>query len=268
MIGIRSGIVWLPIGQGIHTFGVGESFMRYQSCDKFFLVLIISAFLPVPVLADQAAFPVDEGFLSIAYEDMRIVERPAGFDLVHVSPGAFEKLSDYDGVIIDQPEIWIDRESGYPGAQPDYLKAIADLVRDTLVGRLVKGGNDIVTIPGSNVVFMRIAITDLYLKKKKGEVFVYQPIGSVSEEEMFRTMLRKVDIIELAIQMEFVDSVTEELLGAIVIRRGELKKRKAADGRLDFDEFWAIVDEYADRVRCRFDNAKRPKDQWLDCQVG
>jgi len=216
-------------------------------------------------MADQAAFPVDEGFLSIAYDDMRIVERPAGFDLVHVAPGAFEKLANYEGIIIDQPEIWIDRQSGYPGAQPDYLKAIADLVRDTLVGRLVKGGNDIVTIPGPNVMFMRIAITDLHLEKKKGEVFVYQPIGLASEEEILRTLLRKVDIIELAFQMEFVDSVTEELLGAIVIRRGELKQSKAADGRLDFDEFWAIVDEYADRVRCRFDNAQLPKDEWVDC---
>jgi hypothetical protein len=68
--------------------------------------------------------------------------------------------------------------------------------------------------------------------------------------------------------MEFVDSVTEELLGAIVIRRGELKKRKATDGRLDFNEFWTIVDEYADRVRCRFDNAKLPKDEWKDCLAG
>ena len=101
--------------------------MRYQSLDQFIFVLIFSVFISAPVMADQAAFPVDEGFLSIAYEDMRIVERPAGFDLVHVAPGAFEKLANYEGIIIDQPEIWIDRQSGYPGAQPDYLKAIADL---------------------------------------------------------------------------------------------------------------------------------------------
>ena len=227
--------------------------------------MAVCAVVPGLALAVEAAFPVDRGFLSIAYEDMRVVERPAGFDLVHVAPGAFEKLADYDGIIIDQPEIWIDRQSRYPGAQPDYLKAVADLVRDTLVGRLVKGGNNVVDYPGPNVLFMRIAITDLYLKRKKGEVIVYQPIGSVSDEELLRTLLKKVDIIELAFQMEFVDSVTEELLGAIVIRRGELKKRKATDGRLDFNEFWGIVDEYADRVRCRFDNAKLPKDEWVDC---
>jgi hypothetical protein len=239
--------------------------MWNQPIVKLFVLLTICAFVSVSAAAEKEAFPVDSGFLSIAYEEMRIVERPSGFDLVHLSPGAFEKLSDYDGVIIDQPEIWVDRHSGYRGTQPDYLKAIADLVRDTLVSRLVKGGNDVVEIPGPNVLFIRIAITDLYLRKKKGEVFVYQPIGSVSEEEMLRIMLKKIDIIELAFQMEFVDSVTEELLGAIVIRRGELKQRKAADGRLDFAEFWAIVDEYADRVRCRFDNAKVPKDEWVDC---
>jgi len=239
--------------------------MRYQSIKKLFVALAVCAIVPGLALAVEAAFPVDSGFLSVAYEDMRIVERPAGFDLVHVAPGAFEKLADYDGIIIDPPEIWIDRQSRYPGAQPDYLKAVADLVRDTLVGRLVRGGNNVVDFPGPNVLFIRIAITDLYLKRKKGEVIVYQPIGSVSDEELLRTLLKKVDIIELAFQMEFVDSVTEELLGAIVIRRGELKKRNATDGRLDFKEFWAIVDEYADRVRCRFDNAKLPKDEWIDC---
>ncbi len=242
--------------------------MRYQSIKKLFVVLAVCAIVPGRALAVEAAFPVDRGFLSVAYEDMRIVEQPAGFDLIHVAPGAFEKLADYDGIIIDQPEIWIDRQSRYPGAQPDYLKAVADLVRDTLIGRLVKGGNNVVDLPGPNVLFIRIAITDLYLKRKKGEVIVYQPIGSVSDEELLRTLLKKVDIIELAFQMEFVDSVTEELLGAIVIRRGELKKRKATDGRLDFNEFWAIVDEYADRVRCRFDNAKLPKDEWKDCLAG
>ena len=233
------------------------------------VLLVICAAEPGFALDDEAAFPVDSGFLSVAYEDMRIVERPAGFDLVYIAPGAFEKLADYDGIIIDQPEIWVDRRSGYPGVQPDYLKAVADMVRESLIGRLVTGANDIVEIPGPNVLFMRIAITDLYLRKKKGAVIVYQPIGLVSDEDMLRTLLKKVDIIELALQMEMVDSVTEEPLGAIVIRRGELKRgRKGADGRLDFAEFWAIVNEYADRVRCRFDNAKLPKDEWLDCTDG
>ena len=243
--------------------------MGYRSSKKLTALLILCTAMANGVLADHAAFPVEHGFLSVAYEDMRVIERPGGFDLTYIAPGAFEKLADYDAIIIDQPEIWIDPQSNYLGTQPDYLKAVVELVRNTLVGRLLRGGYDIVEASGPNVLFMRIAVTDLYLKKKKGQVVAYQPIGAVSDAELLRTLLKKIDILELALQMEIVDSSTEELLGAIVIRRGELKKgRKGIDGRLDFDEFWAIVDEYADRVRCRFDNAKLPKDEWVDCLAG
>lgn len=242
--------------------------MRNRPVVRLLLSMAFCVLVPVPAFADHAAFPVEHGFLSVPYKDMRVIERPGGFDLAHIAPGAFERLAEYDGIIINQPEIWIDPKSSYPGGQPDYLKAIVDLVRDTLIGRLLRGGHHIVEVPGPNVLFMRIAVTDLYLKKKQGKIIVPQPIGSTGNEEILRTLIENVDIIELALQMELVDSVTEELLGAVVIRRGELKKgKKGADGRLDFTEFWEIVEEYADRVRCRFDNAKRPKDEWKDCVV-
>ncbi len=34
---------------------------------------------------------------------------------------------------------------------------------------------------------------------------------------------------------------------------------------MDFDEFRDVIDEYGARVRCRFDNAKLPKEGWVDC---
>jgi hypothetical protein len=247
----------------------GVFFMGIRSIKKLVVLLVVYTVMPCAVFADTAAFPVEEGFLSVAYEDMRVSEHPGGFDLTSIAPGAFEKLADYDGIIIDQPEIWIDPKSNYLGTQPEYLRAMVELVRGTLVGQMLRGGNNVVEIPGPNVLFMRVALTDLHLKKKKGQIVAYQPIGSVSDEELLQTLMKKVDILEFALQMELVDSQTEEFLGAIVIRRGELKKgRKNIDGRLDFAEFWAIVDEYANRVRCRFDNAKRPKEEWKECLPG
>ena len=243
--------------------------MSERWSEKFAALLAICMVMPCAVLADSAAFPVEEGFLSVAYEDMRVIERPGGFDLLCIAPGAFEKLGEYNGIIIEQPEIWIDPQSNYLGTKPEYLKAMVELVRRTLVGQLLRGGNNIVEMPGPDVLFMRVALTDLYLKKKKGTVVVSLPIGPVSDEELLLTLMKKVDILEFALQMELVDSQTEEFLGAIVIRRGELKQgKKSFDGRLDFAEFWEIVDEYADRVRCRFDNAKLPQEEWKECLQG
>lgn len=211
--------------------------------------------------------PIDRGFLSLSYEEMRVESRDKGFDLVYIAPGAFERVGNYEAVMIDQPEVWIDRNSDYPGTKADYLKAIVDVVRDKLAGALIRGGHDVVEAPGPNVAFMRVALTDLYLKKKPGkETRGYTSIGSESPQKMMRNMLKYFDVVEMALQLEVVDLDTEELLGAIVIKRGERGKNGGEyDQRLDFGEFLDVVEEYAARVRCRFDNGKLPKEQWVDC---
>ncbi|MGI9343353.1 MAG: DUF3313 family protein [Gammaproteobacteria bacterium] len=216
---------------------------------------------------EHVKYPVDEGFLSVAYTDMRIEMRDRGFDLVYIAPGAFERLGDYDAVMIDQPEIWIDKTSDYPGTKADYLKALVDVIRDKLAGALIRGGHDVVETPAPRVAFIRVALTDLYLKKKPGkQTRGYTAIGSQTQQEMIKTMMKYFDVVEMALQLEVVDLETEELLGAVVIQRGERgKKRGNYDERLDFAELLAIVDDYAGRVRCRFDNGRLPQEDWVDC---
>ena len=80
-------------------------------------------------------------------------------------------------------------------------------------------------------------------------------------------MLKYFDVVEMALQLEVVDLDTEEVLGAVVIQRGERDSKTDGeyDQRLDFAEFLDVVGEYADRVRCRFDNGKLPREEWIDC---
>ncbi|MBT8441399.1 MAG: DUF3313 domain-containing protein [Gammaproteobacteria bacterium] len=233
--------------------------------NAFFLMVLVSGSWVQSALAEaHVRDPIDRGFLGLDYEALRMEPREKGFDLVYIAPGAFERLGEYDGVMIDQPEIWIDRTSDYPGTKADYLKAIVDLVRDKLAGALIRGGHDVVEAPGPRVAFIRVALTDLYLKKKPGkQTRGYTAIGSQTTEEMMRTMLDYFDVVEVALQLEVVDLATEEVLGAAVIKRGE--RGAESDQRLDFGEFLAVVDEYAGRVRCRFDNGRLPKDEWVDC---
>jgi hypothetical protein len=233
-------------------------------------IIIGLAWLQTAHAESPPVVPVERGFLTISIDDMRTVPREKGVDLLYIAPGAFERLGDYDAVMIDQPEVWIDHGSDYPGTKPDYLKAIVDVVRDKLTGALVRGGHDVVEAPGPRVAFIRIALTDLYLKKKPGkETRGYSAIASQSPEQMIRAMLKYFDVVEMALQLEVVDLETEEVLGAVVIQRGERvgTANSQNDQRLDFAEFLDIVDEYAGRVRCRFDNGKRPQDEWLDCSA-
>jgi hypothetical protein len=234
------------------------------------IVLIVCAWAQSAAAEAHIRDPIDRGFLSLDYEQMRTEPREKGFDLIYIAPGAFERLADYDGVMIDQPEVWIDRTSDYPGTKADYLKAIVDLIRDKLAGSLIRGGNNVVEAPGPKVAYVRVALTDLYLKKKPGkQARGYTAITSQTPEEMMQTMLKYFDVVEMALQLEVVDLNTEEVLGAAVIKRGERGERGDKSGkndqRLDFGEFLGVVDEYVGRIRCRFDNSKLRKDEWVDC---
>jgi len=231
-------------------------------------LLAVAGWIQTAAAESHWKFPIDQGFLSLSYEDMELLPRAKGFDLVYVAPGAFERVGEYDGIMIDQPEVWVDRTSDYPGTKADYLKAIVDVVRDRLAGTLIRGGHDVVEAPGPRVAFMRVALTDLYLKKKPGkQTRGYTAIGPESPEKMIRNMLKYFDVVEMALQLEVVDLETEELLGAVVIQRGERGSKTGGeyDQRLDFAEFLDVVGEYADRVRCRFDNGRLPKEEWVDC---
>lgn len=241
---------------------------RVMAMAAALVLLAATGWIQSAVAESHWKFPVDQGFLSLNYEDMELAPRDKGFDLIYVAPGAFERVGEYDGIMIDQPEVWVDRTSDYPGTKADYLKAIVDVVRDRLAGTLIRGGHDVVEAPGPRVAFMRVALTDLYLKKKPGKrTSGYTAIGPESPEKIIQNMLKYFDVVEMALQLEVVDLETEDLLGAIVIQRGERDSRTDGeyDQRLDFAEFLDVVGEYADRVRCRFDNGKLPRDEWIDC---
>lgn len=220
--------------------------------------------------AEVGQFPVTQGFLSLDYALLETVhEEAGGIDLVYALEDAWPKLGKYEGLIVDQPEVWIGEDSEYGGAKPENLVAIAELIREGLTARFREGGVNLVEEPGPNIVYLRIALTDLYLKKKKRNLLAYTPIGAVAKvgADLVREMMDKVDIVEMALQAELVDSETNEVLGAIIIKRGARKDKDTGQKlvRIDFDEFRGIVAEYAARIRCRFDNAELPESQWINC---
>ena len=213
-----------------------------------------------------AAASADSGFLD-DYSKLKPQTSAAGQDLVYVAPGAFEQLAKFTGVMVDQPEIILSADSDYKGAKPDDLKAISDMMRSTLIEELKAGGRNVVEQPGPNVIYLRLGLTDLYLKKKKRNVLGYTPIGFVVKAgvDAVQGMMDNVDIIEMSLEAELRDSQSNEQLSAIVVRRGARKAEGQKEQRIDFKEFNSTVDIYAKRFRCRLDNAKLPAAQQQDC---
>ncbi len=126
--------------------------------------------------------------------------------------------------MVDQAEIFLDPNSKYKGIKPDDMKAIADAFRETVIEEL-KSGYTIVNMPGKNVLYVRFAIADLMLQKKKRPILAYIPVGAVvyGVKKLASEVTSKLDVTNIKIEGEVLDSITNEQLGAAVMRRGNVE---------------------------------------------
>lgn len=190
-----------------------------------------------------------------------------GTDLIYIAPGAEERMSEYNAFMVDQPEIHFSADSEYRGLKPEDVQAISDELRTALSEALTAGGYKVVDQPGADVLYLRTALSELYLKKKKRGLMSFTPVGMVvhTGKNALSETLKKIDIIEMTLEAESLDSQSGDLLGAIVLNRGARKAKGQKEQRIDMDEFRATVYEYGSRFRCRFDNARMAESQRIDC---
>lgn len=129
-------------------------------------------------------------------------------DLAYIAPGAVKRLSAYNAVMVDQPEILFSPDSKIKGMKPDDLKALSEALRDTLSGSLAEGGYAVAQKPGPGVIYLRVALTDVMVEKKKRGLLAYTPAGAVIKagSDLVKETFNKVDFVETTFQAELVDS--------------------------------------------------------------
>ena len=179
--------------------------------------------------------------------------------MVYIAPGAPDQLKQYNAVMVDQPEVYISPDSKFQGAKPDQLKVLSDTMRTTLMDRLEAGGYHTTDSPGDDVLYIHWAITDLYLKKKKRGPLSYTPIGFVvhaTAQAAIRDLWKKIDVVELSVEAEFLDSVSSDQLAAAVIKHGKRKSKGHKAELVSWEELDAEMKTFGERVRCNLDNAK------------
>ena len=170
--------------------------------------------------------------------------------------------------MVDQPEILFSADSEYRGMKPEDIAELASIMRSVAKERLEERGRyKVVEQPGPDVLFVRMALTELYLKKKKRGVLAYTPVGAVAKlgTDALKETLSKVDIIEMTFEAELMDSTSQDVLSAIVIPSGARKAEDQKEERMDMKEFQAEIQEYASRLSCQLDNAKLPRVERIDC---
>lgn len=241
--------------------------MKFKSIRRV-IALTITGFLGASsALAEAPAQYVEHGFLT----DYSLLEPFADSvaDYRYVAPNAFKDLANYNAVMIDQPEIFISPNSKYKGVKPDNLKAIADFMRAAVSTRLTESGYHVVESPGADVLFLRIALADVELVKKKRGVMGYTPGGFIVQgtmQGMANDISKKVRLDYLTVEIEVLDSATGDVLIAGLISKGaeESTEKKKAEV-VQWEVLEAYLQNVGKRIECRLSNAKLPENEWADC---
>jgi hypothetical protein len=216
--------------------------------------------LPAAAVADAWA---GQTFLS-DYDKLRPAEGKGGRDYVYLTEVDPEPMGRFRKVLLDQPEVFIAADSPYKGAKPADLAAIASVVRSSAASALEARGYAVVDQPSADAVYVRMAVTDLRIDKKKRGLLAYTPVGFVVSTgvQALQDFTDKYDILDLALQVEVQDSVRHDVLGAAVVQRG----KGVEHGKpLSFDALNALVTEYGERTACRLDNSHVTADRRIDC---
>lgn len=159
------------------------------------------------------------GFLS-DYSRLEPAPDKSGAE-VFVKPGF--NLKNYDKVLMDRVIIWYKDDAEYKGIDPTELKALTDYFHEAVVKQL---GTDypVVNEPGPGVLRIRAAITELVPTKRLASVVVlvvpYATVADLASGVFTKGGAGSSPYIgDAAIEAEFLDSVTNEQLGAYVERR-------------------------------------------------
>jgi hypothetical protein len=187
-----------------------------------------------------------------AYEGLPRVER-RGLDEVYMRPGV--SLAQYRRVMLDPVEVSFDRNwnperdrSGVDTADPAQIRRdLAELARDVFRDEVEKrGGYQIVTEPGPNVLRVRPRIVDLYINalENRGPGIVDTYV---------------VDAGEMTLVADLLDSQTNTLLAHVRDRERDSDytgQFQIANRVTNTAEARRVIAEWARTLREALDNAR------------
>ena len=123
---------------------------------------------------------------------------------------------------------------------------------------------------GLGAATMAVAfLTDMYLKKKKRGFLSYTPIGMVvhaTHSAAVRDLWKKIDIVELSVEMEISDLVTGEVLAAAITEQQGLRKQDGKDWEIvSWQELDAFFETLGARIACNLENSRKHGSDFVEC---
>ena len=206
----------------------------------------------------------ESGFLP-SYEGLKFAPGEYGGKIV-VTPGSAAKSADFTKIMIDQPEIFIAEGSAYKGMKPEDGLAIAEALRKAIADNMTV--LTVVDEPGPDVLYMRLALSDVHLKKKKRRLVSYTPVGLVAhtaKSVVVSDAMKKVDLVGVTIEGESLNAETGEYLGSLLIKLAP--PEKAASDEASWETTLSRFDSMGKQMDCRFRNRELPESKKEDCKI-
>ena len=230
-----------------------KSFVTYQAV----VVLFVSTFLLFPLLTSAKEKHEHSGFLD-NYPKFEVNEKTGAEIWFKSSEKGVLILKPYYKILLSPIEVWLNDDTSYKGINPDELKAITDYFA-TAIKKELGSMYPVATEPGPGVLHLRIAITNVKRSKPKRKWYGYIPVALVVEggEKIAQSAAgESVDLIEATVEMEALDSMSEERLVAVIDTHKTDKIKEKKDD-VSWEPIREILDYWAGRIRYRLDESRR-----------
>ena len=216
---------------------------------RYLVSLCFGATLAIASLQGWAA-PQASGFIENLPTDM--VTAPAG-------PGALRwespkvNLGNYSKILLEPLTIYVAPDSEEKGLSPDGLKSLEESFR-SLVTQYLEPDFPVVGKPGKGVLVLRVALSNVYLEKKRRGLLSITPVGLVvyaaRDEHSKRFSLDKA-----MLEVEAVDGETGERV-AVLFDKSPEKSGLNEQEHLDWSRLDQTLAFYAKRLRGRLDHSR------------
>jgi len=225
-------------------------------------LLLIASTLAVPLTASaQDTFLSDPSLLE---SDPRF-----GVDLVYLPSDVEERMRNYDSVMVDEPEVFIAPDSPYGGFKASDMAALTSMVRVAYIEGFTNESTNLQVVDEASpsTLYLRLALKNVYVKKKKKGLFAYTPVGAVVKgvHDVASDAIDKTTLVELTVEGEMHDSLTKATQAAFHIERGQRKDSSHKEAAAHWEITGAIAEALGHRLACQLDNVRSSEAQKRDC---
>ncbi len=220
---------------------------------RLFIFGIFMFFPPILLSGDSGEY---SGFLG-DYPDFHKNRQTGAKVWFHSQDEGVHVLRPYRKILLTPIEVWLDDDS-HKGINPNTLSAMTEYFT-LAIHKKLDHGYEFVNQPGPGVLILRIAITNVKYTKPTRKWYGYVPVALVVEggtKAARAAVGETVDLIEATVELEGLDSVTEQRIVAAIDTHQSDKIKRQKDSPASWGPIKEIFDYWAERISIRMDEAR------------